>query len=58
MPNGAVKILDRTKNVFKLLSYPNYICPEVIENIYNNIQFFDQNYLYGDYLKEHCVAIV
>lgn len=58
MPNGALKILDRTKNVFKLLIYPEYICPEFIENVYTNIPFIENIFLYGDYLKEYCVAIV
>lgn len=56
-PNGSVKIIDRSKNIFKL-SQGEYIAPEKIENIFVLSHFVGQSFVYGDSLKNNVVAIV
>lgn len=56
-PNGSVKIIDRSKNIFKL-SQGEYIAPEKIEQIMGLSQAIAQCFLYGDSFKNACVAIV
>jgi len=56
-PNGTVKIIDRAKNIFKL-SQGEYIAPEKLENIFVLSQYVEQSFMYGDSLKNCCVAIV
>jgi len=56
-PNGSIKIIDRSKNIFKL-SQGEYIAPEKIENIMGLSPFIAQALIYGDSLKNSCVAVV
>jgi long-chain acyl-CoA synthetase len=56
-PNGSVKIIDRSKNIFKL-SQGEYIAPEKIENIFGLSPWIAQTLIYGDSLRSCCVAII
>ncbi|CAD8156607.1 unnamed protein product [Paramecium octaurelia] len=55
--NGAVKIIDRKKNIFKL-QQGEYIAPEKIEAIYNRVQGVSESFIYGDSLQSQIVAII
>ena len=55
--NGSIKIIDRSKNIFKL-SQGEYIAPEKIENILVLSQMIAQCFIYGDSLKNSCVSII
>eukprot|EP00347_Sterkiella_histriomuscorum_P005970 403354567 len=57
LPNGALKIIDRTKNIFKL-SQGEYIAPEKLENIYTQCHIIAQIFVYGDSLQHFLVAII
>lgn len=47
LPNGAFKVIDRKKNIFKL-SQGEYVAPEKIENIYVRARGVAEAFLYGD----------
>jgi len=55
--SGALKIIDRRKNLFKT-SQGEYIAPIKIENIYSRSPFVAQSFVYGHSLKNCLVAIV
>jgi long-chain acyl-CoA synthetase len=56
-PNGSVKIVDRSKNIFKL-SQGEYIAPEKLENIFIMSELVAQAFVYGDSLKNCIVAVI
>eukprot|EP00350_Pseudokeronopsis_sp_OXSARD2_P011564 CAMPEP_0170541160 /NCGR_PEP_ID=MMETSP0211-20121228/968_1 /TAXON_ID=311385 /ORGANISM="Pseudokeronopsis sp., Strain OXSARD2" /LENGTH=295 /DNA_ID=CAMNT_0010843787 /DNA_START=868 /DNA_END=1755 /DNA_ORIENTATION=- len=56
-PNGAIKIFDRAKNIFKL-SQGEYIAPEKLENIYTQCSGIGQMWVYGDSFQSFLVGII
>jgi long-chain acyl-CoA synthetase len=55
-PNGSAKIIDRSKNIFKL-SQGEYITPEKLENIFSLSPYIANSFIYGDSLRSCTVAI-
>ncbi|CAH8627277.1 unnamed protein product [Heterobilharzia americana] len=55
--NGALKIVDRTKNLFKL-SQGEYIAPEKVEQTYLACNLIQQVYVEGHQHRSYAVAIV
>lgn len=56
-PNGTIKIIDRSKNIFKL-SQGEYIAPEKVENMLALSPIIAQSMVYGDSLRSCVVAII
>lgn len=56
LPSGAIKIIDRAKNIFKL-SQGEYIAPEKLENMYIQSPFIQQIFVHGDSFQSYIVAI-
>ena len=57
LPNGALKIIDRKKNLFKL-AQGEYLAPEKIENIYLTSKYVGEVFVHGDSFQTFCIAIV
>lgn len=57
LPNCALKIIDRKKNIFKL-AQGEYIVPEKIENIYQQSLFVAQVFAFGYSSKFVLIGIV
>lgn len=57
LPNGAFKVIDRKKNIFKL-SQGEYVAPEKVENIYLRSRGVAEAFLYGDSIEDYCVAVL
>ncbi|KAK7399110.1 hypothetical protein VNO78_10285 [Psophocarpus tetragonolobus] len=56
-PNGAMKIIDRKKNIFKL-SQGEYVAVENLENIYVQASVVESIWIYGNSFESYLVAII
>lgn len=57
LPNGAFKLVDRKKNIFKL-SQGEYVAPEKIENVYAQAKLVSQIFVFGYSTESFLVGIV
>lgn len=57
LPNYAIKVIDRKKNIFKL-SQCEYIAPDKLEYEYSKIDIVKQIFIYGDASQNYIVAII
>ncbi|KAF5197637.1 Long chain acyl-coa synthetase [Thalictrum thalictroides] len=56
-PQGAMKIIDRKKNIFKL-SQGEYVAVENLENIYGLVSAIDSIWVYGNSFESFLIAVV
>lgn len=57
LSNGAIKLIDRKKNIFKL-SQGEYVAPEKIENLLVQIPEIAQIFIHGESVEAHLIAII
>ncbi|KAJ4797512.1 Long-Chain Acyl-CoA Synthetase [Rhynchospora pubera] len=56
-PDGALKVIDRKKNIFKL-SQGEYVAVEHLENVYTQLSCIDSIWVYGNSFQSFLVAVV
>lgn len=56
-PNGALRIIDRKKNIFKL-SQGEYIAAEKLEILFSKHPLIAQMFVYGDSLQSYLVTVI
>ena len=54
---NALKIIDRSKNLFKL-SQGEYVAPDKVQNILINSKYVTQIFLHGESLFNYAIALV
>mmetsp|Transcript_7223 Transcript_7223/g.17706 ORF Transcript_7223/g.17706 Transcript_7223/m.17706 type:complete len:658 (-) Transcript_7223:215-2188(-) len=57
LPDGALQIIDRKKNLFKM-SQGEYVSPEFLENEYAKCNLIAQIWVYGNSFHNNLVAVV
>jgi len=57
LPNKALKLIDRKKNIFKL-SQGEYVAPEKTQNVYLNSKYILEAWIYGNSLESWVVAVL
>lgn len=57
LPSGALKIIDRKKNLLKL-SHGEYVAVEKVENQFKKSSLVDQIWVHGNSEKSALVAVV
>ena len=56
LPNGALKIIDRKKNIFKMVQ-GEYVAPEKVEQVYALSPWVDQAFVEGKSSESYCVGV-